>query len=71
MIKFNINITSSKLLAYIIIIISFIYSIITKDSTVLVTSIIAAGGLHGVKTYTEKRGIIDQKNNNYIYDRDV
>ena len=55
MINFNINITASKLLAYLILLIGSAYGYLYQDTAVLIATFSAAGTVMGIKTYTEHR----------------
>ncbi len=55
MIEVNINITLSKILAFVVLIIGTIYAFITKDSYVLISTFGAASAIITVKTFTESR----------------
>ena len=55
MIKVNINITLSKILAYLVLMIGTIYSYMFNDTTVLIATFSAASAIIALKTYTESR----------------
>jgi len=53
--KVNIEITLSKILAYLILIIGSIYSFVFQDATVLMSTFAAASTVIAVKTYTSSQ----------------
>lgn len=55
MTKFNINFTTSKLLAYIILVIGSVYAFINKDSNVLIATFSAASAVIALKTWTASK----------------
>ncbi len=55
MIKVDINITLSKILAFIVLIIGTIYAFITKDSYVLISTFGSASAIIMTKTFTQSR----------------
>lgn len=52
MIKINIILTASKILAYMIFIVGCIYAFMFHDSSILITAFSVSAGLQGVKTFT-------------------
>jgi len=52
MVKVSIDLTLSKLLAYLVLIIGSIYSFVFNDATVLISTFGAASAIIAVKTYT-------------------
>jgi len=53
--KLNLEITMSKILAYLVLIIGSIYSFIFKDPTVLISTFGAASAIIAVKTFTASK----------------
>lgn len=60
MIKVNINITLSKIMAYLVLIVGTIFAYIFQDMTTLISTFAAATTLLGIKTYTASRERIKQ-----------
>lgn len=54
MVKVDIRITLSKILAYVILIIGCTYSFIYKDSNILIATFSASSAVMAVKTFTER-----------------
>lgn len=52
MVKFSIDITLSKILAYLVLIIGSVYSFYFNDATILIATFSAASAIIAVKTYT-------------------
>lgn len=62
MIKFYLNITTSKFLAYLIFIVGSIYGFYFNDSNVLIATFAASSAVTAVKSYTASRErIIDKE----------
>ena len=62
MIRINIEITLSKILAYVVFIIGSVYSFYFQDSAVFIASMSAASAIIAVKTYTasqERKKLIE------------
>jgi len=55
MVRINVDITLSKLLAYIVLIIGSVYSFIFQDATVLISTFGAASAIITLKTYTSSQ----------------
>ena len=52
MIKVNIVLTASKVLAYLIFVIGVVYGFVFHDPSIMITAFSISGGLMGVKTFT-------------------
>ena len=80
-IDLKITITSSKILAYVILVVCSVYSFLYESAEVLIFAISIAGGLHGLRSWSEgltRRREIQHRNwgggepyyNDYDYDYD-
>ena len=70
MVKVDVLLTASKILAYIILTIGTIYSFIFHDASILITAFSCSAGLMGVKTFTAgyMANIKDSNTDNEISD---
>lgn len=62
--KFILNFTVSKLLAYLILLIGTLYSFLFKDPDILIATFSAASAIITLKTYTSSRERIKQNEYN-------
>lgn len=72
-ISFNIYITTSKLAAYLILIIGTIFAFVYNNSEVIIFTFSLSAGLLGLKTWSEgltRRHMDRNRRNEYIYDRE-